>query len=245
MSDFRRTLPIPPPGRTVGEAFEEGARQHGRKASSAERHKSIAPGRQSIAPGRPTPGLSASSQRDLRRSKPGRKTPPPVRPEGEPRGMALEPPTSWTLKARALSSALDEAMRSGDASAKTRGCIERAYAAWNLDSVSATTVARVAHLARRAHEAIRGTSRAALETAYTDGARVLHLGLPSALRRRISLEVTVDVIRNMRREADSWVAVVEATMLLVGWTDAARGRAAEAIRQAIEEHPPESSRDER
>jgi hypothetical protein len=158
--------------------------------------------------------------------------------------VALEGATSWTLKARALSSALDEALRSGDASAKTRGCIARAYAAWSLDGVTPPTVARVAHLARRAHEAIRGTSRAGLEAAYTDGARVLHLGLPSALRRRVSLEVAVDVIRNMRREADSWVAVVEATMLLVGWTDAARGRAAEAIRQALEEHPPESARDE-
>jgi hypothetical protein len=58
------------------------------------------------------------------------------------------------------------------------------------------------------------------------------------------MEVAVDLVRNLRREADSWVAVVEATMLLVGWTDAARGRAAEAIRQALEEFPPES-RDER
>ncbi len=130
--------------------------------------------------------------------------------------MALDGATSWTLKARALSSALEEALRSGHASTRTQGCVDRAYAAWSLDSVSAPTIARVAHLARRAHEAIRSTSRASLEAAYTDGARVLHMGLPSAIRRRIPLEVAVDLVRNMRREADSWIAVVETTMRLVG-----------------------------
>ena len=44
----------------------------------------------------------------------------------------------------------------------------------------------------------------------------------------------------LRREADGWVAVVEATMVLLGWTEANRGRAADAIRQALEEFPPES-----
>jgi hypothetical protein len=150
----------------------------------------------------------------------------------------------WTLKARALSSALDEALRSDQVSAKTKACVDRAYAAWILDGVPPATLSRVAHLSRRAHEAIRNTSRGALETAYVDGARILHMGLPSALRRRIPMEVAVDLVRNMRREADSWVAVVEATMQLVGWTDAGRRRAADAIRQALEEFPPES-RDER
>lgn len=238
MSDFRRTLPLPPPGRTVGEALEESAHRHARKSSGpgAERNKTI-------PPGRATPGLS-SSPRDLRRSRPGKKTPNPARADAEGRGAFLDATSSWALKARALSSALEEALRLGHASAKTRGCVERAYAAWSLDSVSAQTVARVAHLARRSHEAIRGTSRSGLEAAYVDAARILHMGLPSALRRRIPLELAVDLVRNMRREADSWIAVVEATMLLVGWTDAARGRAAEAIRQALEEYPPESSRDE-
>jgi hypothetical protein len=220
----------------VGEALEESVQRHPRKSSAPERNKTI-------PPGRATPGLS-SSPRELRRSRPGRKTPTPARPDNDARGISNDGGSAWSLKARALSSALDEALRSGHASARTQGCIERAYAAWNLDNVSAITVARVSHLARRAHEAIRGTSRGGLEAAYADCARVLHLGLPSAIRRRIPLEVAVDLVRNLRREADSWVAVVDATMLLVGWTDAARCRAADAIRQALEEFPPESSRDE-
>jgi hypothetical protein len=102
----------------------------------------------------------------------------------------------------------------------------------------------VSHLCRRAHDAIRNTSRAGLEAAYVDCARVLHLGLPSVLRRRVSIEVVTDAVRGMRREADRWVAVVDATMLLVGWVDANRARAAEAIRRALQEHPPDTTSDD-
>ncbi len=99
-------------------------------------------------------------------------------------------------------------------------------------------------MSRRAYDAIRGTSRSGLEAAYVDCARVLHLGLPSAMRRRASIEVVTEAVRTMRREADRWVAVVDATMLIAGWTEASRSRAAEAIRFALEEHPPESSSDD-
>jgi hypothetical protein len=252
MPDFRRTLPMPPPGRTVGEAVEESMRRHSRKPAvpPAERGKSMVPGRatpgpgergKSMLPGRATPGLP-TPPREFRRSRPGRKTPQPGGSEG--RSVLPDHATaSWALKARTLSSALDEALRSGQASPKTRACIERAYAAWTLDGVPTQTLARVAHLTRRAHDAIRESSRGGLENAYADCARVLHLGLPSAVRKRVPLETAVDVVRGLRREADSWVAVVEATMVLVGWTDGARARAAEAIRTALEECPPESTRD--
>jgi len=99
----------------------------------------------------------------------------------------------------------------------------------------------VSDLAQRGHEAIRGTSRAAVEAAYTDCARILYLGLPSAIKRRIQLDVVTEVVRAMRREADAWVAVVEATMVLLGWTDANRARAADAVRSALEEFPPSSA----
>jgi len=102
----------------------------------------------------------------------------------------------------------------------------------------------VAHLTRRAYDAIRSTSRAGLELAYADCARVLHLGLPSAMRRRLPIEIVIESVRAMRREADRWAAVVEATTLLVGWADANRTRAAEAIRLALQEHPPDKTADE-
>lgn len=239
MSDFRRTLPLPPPGRSVGDALEG----KGRKTPSAPVDRQKAMGTPRV------PEFAASPGRDLRKSKTGsRKTPhlgraaDAVEPAEATDLPALErgaPP--WLAKARALSAALADAQRTGAASPKVQACIERAYNAWNLDGASPRHIARVAHLAQRGHEAIRGTSRATLEAAYTDCARVLHLGLPSAIKRRVPLDVVTEIVRGLRREADGWVAVVEATMVLLGWTDANRGRAADAIRIALEEFPPESS----
>jgi hypothetical protein len=242
MSDFRRTLPLPPPGRSVGDALEG----KNRKAAGtpADRQKALGTPR--------VPQFSASPARDLRKSKPGaRKTPHLGRLDAAEPAPATElgplekGVPGWLAKARALSAALEDAQRTGGASPKTQACIERAHAAWNLDGTTTRHIARVAHLAERAHEAIRGTSRATLETAYADGARVLHMGLPSAVKKRIQLDVLTDLLRTMRREADGWLAVVDATMVLLGWTDANRGRAAEAIRQALQEFPPEGGADER
>jgi hypothetical protein len=224
----------------VGDALEG----KGRRASgvAADRQKNLGTPR--------LPQFAASSGRDLRKSKPSRKTPHLGRLESaEPApGTDLAAPdrgvAGWLAKARALSAALEEAQRTGTASPKLQASIERAYAAWNLDGASTRQIARVAHLAQRAHEAIRSTSRAALEAAYADCARVLHLGLPSAIKRRSQLDAVIDIVRSMRREADGWVAVVEATMVLLGWADAHRARAADTIRQALQEFPPEGSQDD-
>jgi hypothetical protein len=237
MSDFRRTLPLPPPGRSVAEALDG----KGRKSpGQTERQKAIGAPR--------VPDLAASPGRDLRKSKTGsRRTPHLGRLDADEAAEPKDLPApergipTWLAKAHALSAALGEVQRSGAASPKLQACIERAHAAWNLDGASTRHIARVAHLAQRGHEAIRSTSRSALEAAYTDCARVLHLGLPSAIKRRVQLDVVTEVVRAMRREADAWVAVVEATMVLLGWTDANRGRAASAIRGALEEFPPDNA----
>src|SRR5256886_5225253 len=52
-------------------------------------------------------------------------------------------------------------------------------------------------------------SRSGLEPAYADCARVLHMGLPTAMRKRVPIEVVIEAVRAMRREADRWIAVVE------------------------------------
>jgi hypothetical protein len=239
MTEFKRTLPLPPPGPTWGEPIEDGRRQAGVRKEAARAEKSKAT---------PRPAqLSSSSSRDFRRSKPGGPKKHVARPEPSDAttlSPSLDGVAAWVAKGRALSRAIDEAIRAGVASPKLQACIDRAYASWNLDGVPARQIARVAHLSRRAHEAIRSTNRPALETAYTDCARVLHAGLPSLVRKRVPIEIVVDVVRTMRREADGWAAVVESTMLLVGWTHCARARAADAIRAALEEALPESAREE-
>jgi hypothetical protein len=238
MSNFRKTLPLPPPGRTIDEAVEVSLRHPQRKTPSpaGDRRKSIAPRAR----------LSSSSNNDLRRSpKPRRSLPPPPR---SPDFDSLVPPEgrapNWMAHGRALTAAIEEALEAGADSPKLQAAIERAYSVWNLDGVSARHISNVSHLCRRAYDAIRNTSRAGLEAAYVDCARILHLGLPSTMRRRIPVEVVVDAVRAMRREADRWVAVVDATMLLVGWVDANRSRAAEAIRRALQEHPPDTTNDD-
>lgn len=238
MSEFRRTLPLPPPGRSVGDALEGKNRKT--PGISADKTKAMGTPR--------VPQFAVSPAKDPRKSKSGsRKTPHLGRldanespaPSAENAALDRNAP-SWLAKARALSSVLQEAERTGQATPKVQACIERAHAAWNLDGATTRHIARVAHLAERGHDAIRQTSRAALDSAYTDCARVLHLGLPSAVKKRVQLDAIVEVVREMRREADGWVAVVEATMVLLGWTEANRARAADAIRQALEEFPPES-----
>jgi hypothetical protein len=237
MSEFRRTLPLPPPGRSVGDALEG----KNRKTPAISNDKQKAMGTPRV------PQFGASPAKDPRKSKTGsRKTPHLGRletneaaPSSELSPIDRNVP-SWLAKARALAAALEEAERTGHASPKIQACIERAHAAWNLDGTTTRNIARVAHMAQRGHEAIRQTSRAALDSAYTDCARVVHLGLPSAIKKRVELDTVVEIVRTMRREADGWVAVVEATMVLLGWSEANRGRAADAIRQALEEFPPES-----
>jgi hypothetical protein len=143
------------------------------------------------------------------------------------------------LKGRALSLAIEAAIATGRMPPQLEAAIERAYGAFHLEMVPDTHIARVAHLTRRAHEAIRG-ARGGMETAYVDCAKVLYLGLPSAIRRRLRVDDVVEVVRALRREADGWLAVVDGTMVLLGWSHAVRTRAAQAIRVALDEHPPAS-----
>ena len=213
MSDPRRTLPLPPPGRYVGEALH--------LATEGPRSRKL--------PGPPKTPSMAASEGGVKRSK------PPAAPRRKERESVrdVSPDTelpSWLSKGRALVEGLEQAMREGADRPRPVLRIERAYSAWRLEGVSLAHVSRTAHLAQRAHEAIRTTSRAALETAYVDCARILHMGLPSTFRKRVALETVIDAVRAMRREADSWVAVVEATTHIVGWATNARAHAAEAIR---------------
>ena len=165
---------------------------------------------------------------------------PPPPPTEDPAYELPKHAPEWMVKGRALSVAIESAIALGKPTRQLEAAIERAFGAFYLDAVSGTQIARVAHLVKRAHDAIRGT-RAGLEGAYADCAQVLHLGLPSALRRRLSVDDVVEVVRALRREADGWLAVVDGTMVLVGWSHALRGRAAHAIRLALDEHPPDAS----
>jgi hypothetical protein len=216
MADFRRTLPLPPPGRFVGDVL------------------------QGKTPSLPPPNLRKTPS-PVRRTK----TPPPGPGRQGASGRSLPPPAAaaldihapeWAKKGRAISSAIETAIRQGTASRQIELAIDRAYGAFTFEGLSEEHLARVAHLIRRAHGAIRN-SRSTAESAYEDCARVLYAGLPSPLRRRIAIDLVVEVVRQLRLEEDTWQAVVEATTWLLGWSELTRVRAAHAIRLALETFP--------
>jgi hypothetical protein len=219
MADFRRTLPLPPPGRFVGDVLQgktpslppQGMR---RTPAPVRRTKTHPP-----TPSRPSGAAGAA-----------RSLPPPG---GVPIDVSAP---EWAKKGRALSTAIEAAIRQGTATRQLELAIERAHGAFTLEGVSEPQLARVAHLIHRAHGAIRA-SRSTAESAYEDCARVLHAGLPSVIRRRAAIELVVEIVRQLRLEEDTWQAVVEATTWLLGWSDMTRVRAAHAIRQALETYP--------
>jgi hypothetical protein len=134
-------------------------------------------------------------------------------------------------RARRLSAALERAIAGVEIDDSTRSAIERAFAAFEL-GFSDREIARVAHLVETAHTGIRETPRRDLEGAYLDCARVLYRGLPRVVRRGAELEDAIDVVRMLRREPTAASAIVEGTMRLLGWVDAARAHAMLAVHVA-------------
>ncbi|MCC6216802.1 MAG: hypothetical protein IT376_18230 [Polyangiaceae bacterium] len=141
----------------------------------------------------------------------------------------------WMQAARALARELDALVARGRATAIEQAAVSRAWTAWALAGASTRQVLRVAHVVSRAHGAIRDTTRPELESVVNDCAQVLLAGLPSSIKRNLPYERVVAVVRELRSEADRWVAVVDATSELLGWKAWARVHAATAVKLAIED----------
>lgn len=140
----------------------------------------------------------------------------------------------WMQAARALSRELEALVARGQADEFQQAAIARAWSAWALVGSTRRQILRVAHVASRAHTAIRETSREGVEQAAHDAAGVVHAGLPSPLRQNLPFERVLHVVRQLRQEADHWSAVVDAVSELLGWRDYARLHAAAMVRLVIE-----------
>ncbi|HEX4336565.1 MAG TPA: hypothetical protein VH062_11665 [Polyangiaceae bacterium] len=217
MAEFRKTLQTGTPAAATG-------------VPGADPSSSMAgePPMQHFDP--PPPGSE-----ELRRTRPpeGKRTPShdgrlfgatPALPDDAP---------GWMQRARRMTLALEEAIRSGIATPNLEACIERAYAAWELDGVGDKRIARVAGLVEQARTAIRATAAQELERAYGECSQVLWAGLPRSVKARQDPAVIHQVVRGLRSEADAWAAVVDGTAKILGWCDAARGHSAHAVRVAI------------
>jgi hypothetical protein len=137
------------------------------------------------------------------------------------------------LRARRLALALEETIARGQPTASTEACIERAWAAWQLDGSTDRQIARVAQLVETAHGAIRSAQESQLPQAVRDVADVIWAGLPRTAKSHTSFEKLVQVVRGLRQDPDPWSAAVNATAKLLGWHDASRAHAAHAIRVAL------------
>jgi hypothetical protein len=140
-------------------------------------------------------------------------------------------------KGRALGKAIEACVGAANPTPKLLAAIERAYAAYFLDDVPERDIAQVAHLCERAHEAIRKVRPALVETALGDCARVLYLGLPGHVRRRVSHDDVINVVRGLRVEGIRLRAVTQATIDLLGWLNLYRDRAERIVQAALRDHP--------
>ena len=158
----------------------------------------------------------------------------------EPISLLPESQEPWLDHGRHLLGALQKALSQRDASPRMKASIERAWAAWQLNGWTDREIVRVAHLLRRAHEALRDSPRKIMDQALSDCANVLYAGLPSVVRRRVVLDDVRELMRELRDVANARSAVEQGTMRLLGWNELMRSMAQDAIATAFEEAPPSS-----
>lgn len=188
----------------------------------------------------PTETLLAMSAQEIDRMRISDNEPPVssrILPKAKgPLGGAPLPPNApeWMRLARSLSVAMEALIAGGTVTEWDKIGVERAALAWSLVGTSRHRMYGVARLVRRAHAAIRATERDQMDQAVRDCAQIVYQALPKAMRRTTSLDAVTDMVWELRDEADPWLAVVDASSRLLGWTNHARAHAAHALRRAIE-----------
>ncbi len=141
----------------------------------------------------------------------------------------------WMRAARVMADSLEDCLARRDVDELERAAIERAWYAWTLGGATPRQVLRVAHLVRRAYEALNRSAHGDEEQSLRGCAEVLHNNLPTPVKQTIPLERALWVVRQMREQPDPWVAIVESTADLLGWKDYARVHAAYVIREVIKQ----------
>jgi len=187
----------------------------------------------------------------------GRRTESQIPPSGESELASIEPPPGvrtpskpldaidfgkplpasaplWMRHAQRMIAGLQDALRQATIDPSTEASIERAWAGWELDGSNERQIARLALLIEQTHTALRHMPANKLERAVFDCAEVLRQGIPKHIRRRVPIEDVVQITRELRQEADAWVAVVNAATRLLGWQQMALAHAAHAIRLALQ-----------
>jgi hypothetical protein len=226
MTELKKTLQQGTPGSAAQPGPSDSLR--GRVLMSPGASDASPPSSDAYVP--PPPG---NDELNRTRPPPGHRTPSATRQAPNFGSPMPENAPGWMLRARRMSLALEEAIRVGLPPPALEACIERAWAAWELDGSADKQIARIARLVEKAHIAIRETPAQKLETAYNECAQVLWAGLPRHVKAKQEFAQVHLIVRDLRSEADAWAAVVDATSRILGWANAARAHAAHSVRVAI------------
>lgn len=156
---------------------------------------------------------------------------------GQPvHGEPLPPDApEWMRLGRVISSTIENAIRQGDAGLPMRAAMSRAWAAWQLGGYSAKQVAQVARLVDTTYRALRETGRQDRDEVLRDCATIIHNGMPRDMRTWMPPDRILAVVEELLLVDDPKEARMKGTARLLGWTDAARAWAAEAVSIALGE----------
>lgn len=157
---------------------------------------------------------------------------------GRAPAMPLPPMTGdapeWIRAARAMVNAFEACIQRGEADAFERAAIERAWYAYTMGGVSPRQVMRVVRLVGHAHNALSRTTPDRLHVAIEDCALLIYNGLPSIVRSTVPYDRVRRVVHQLSQQPNAWVAIVEGSVELLGWKDAAQAHAASILRSIID-----------
>jgi hypothetical protein len=140
----------------------------------------------------------------------------------------------WVRAARAMANAFEACIQRGEADAFERAAIERAWYAYTMGGVSPRQVMRVVRLVSHAHNALAHTPPDRLQVAVQDCALLIYNGLPSIVRSTVPFDRVRRIVQGLSEQPNAWVAIVEGSVEILGWKDAAQSHAASILRSIID-----------
>ncbi len=140
----------------------------------------------------------------------------------------------WMRAARAMANAFEACVARGEADAFERAAIERAWYAYTMGGVSPRQVMRVVRLVGHAQNALAKTPPDRLHVAVEDCAMLVYNGLPSIVRSTVPYDRVRRVMSTLSQQPNAWVGIVEGSVELLGWKDAAQAHAASILRSIID-----------
>jgi hypothetical protein len=155
-----------------------------------------------------------------------------VMPLESPHSPGLRPlpanAPEWMQHARVVSATIEAAIQRGQASPPVAAAMTRAIAGWHLAGHRPRHVVRISRLVERAIKSLKATPRHD-RTVENDCATVVYNGLPSDMKRTVSRDDVLDVVREMRSELDPDRARTRAIVRLMRFDQLVEGWVTEAL----------------